>query len=226
MPSKKGNNLPVRKEKRKEKRKRQKGKKTPPLPFFSVQAKAKSKPATTPRYAKRLHHVPYRSRSLLCIAPHRIWKCMYTAVSIELFLVLFIVIANAIMQPKPSPRLRTLAMPTRVARATIQTTSMHIPTSHQRRPESLHRHRERHVQLVTIAQPSPWHRIATVVSISLEQVPQSPRRTLLACCAPGTTLFFFLKDIAESCGVVVRGAQSVPVAVAFAFVVWSWCLAW
>jgi hypothetical protein len=101
--------------------------------LFSVQAKAKVR--RQPRLAMQRDCIMYRSRSLQCFASHRIWKCMYTAVSIELFLFFFfffffVVVAHAIMQPKPSPRFRALTLSTRVDRAIIQTTSMQVSTTH------------------------------------------------------------------------------------------------
>jgi hypothetical protein len=96
-----------------------------------VQAKAKVR--RQPRLAMQRDCIMYRSRSLQCFASHRIWKCMYTAVSIELFLFFFfffVVVAHAIMQPKPSPRFRALTLSTRVDRAIIQTTRIQVSTTH------------------------------------------------------------------------------------------------
>ena len=65
-----------------------------------------------------------------------------------------------------------------------------------------------------------------MAGIAVKQVLQSLRRTLLACGTSRAALLFLFEHVAQSGGVVVRCAQGVPVAVAFAFVIGVWRLAW
>lgn len=103
---------------------------------------------------------------------------------------------------QPKPRIRSSR--TAALLSAVKSTGMHISTTHQHRPCSLHRDRERDVLLrlagtlpLSISVHGLLMPTASTASIPFEQLPQRFGRTLLASRAARAALFLFFQHVTQ-----------------------------